>query len=113
MLEKLDRNYGHPLSTLRGSRTTKSCFHADSLRFMLSEEEFEQILAIVGEKIEAALAGILAGDFRIDPKKSRSFDSCEYCPYKDLCFRDERDYVRIREYKNLSFLRGTDDTEEA
>jgi len=30
-----------------------------------------------------------------------------------LCFRDERDYVRIREYKNLSFLRGTDDTEEA
>lgn len=113
LLEKLDRNYGHPLSTLRGIRTTKSGFHADSLRFMLSEEEFEQILAIVGEKIEAALAGILAGDFRIDPKKSRSFDSCEYCPYKDLCFRDERDYVRIREYKNLSFLRGTDDTEEA
>ena len=58
---KLDRNYGH-LEHPQGIRTTKSGFHADSLRFMLSEEEFEQILAIVGRKSKrsrASLPGIL------------------------------------------------------
>ncbi len=112
LLEKIDLNYGNQMSTLHGIRITKSGFHANSLKYLLSEEVFQEILTVVAEKIEEALANISQGEFPINPKLTNKFDSCMYCPYRDLCFRDERDYLRLNEFKNLEFLRRKDDTKE-
>lgn len=111
-LKKIDINYGNSTSRLKGIRITKSGFHADSKRFLLSEADFEKILTIVEKKIAEAVAGISRGDFQINPKSCGQFDSCRYCAYKDLCFRDERDYVWLKENENLAFLREKNAAEE-
>lgn len=113
LLAKIDLNYENPKSTLQGIRITKSGFHAESKRFLLSEEDFQKIMELVETKIREALENIKNGAFNIDPKLLGKFDSCAYCSYRDLCFRDESDYQRLAEYKNFSFLRRKDDTEEA
>lgn len=112
LLEKIDLNYGNQMSTLQGIRLTKSGFHANSLKYLLTEEVFQDILTEVAEKVELAQQSIYQGEFPINPKLASKFDSCTYCPYRDLCFRDERDYQMLKEYKNLEFLRKKNDTKE-
>ncbi|MCI1245128.1 MAG: PD-(D/E)XK nuclease family protein [Bacilli bacterium] len=42
-------------------------------------------------------AKIRRSEFPIAPKKVEGeVDACEYCPYRDVCFRKEEDYVRLR-----------------
>ena len=74
------------MSTLQGIRLTKSGFHANSLKYLLTEEVFQDILTEVAEKVELAQQSISQGEFPINPKLASKFDSCTYCPYRDLCF---------------------------
>ena len=49
-------------------------------------------------------------DFRINPKRiGKDLIGCEFCKYKDICFRREEDIISLKEYKNLEFLGGEDD----
>ncbi|MCI2111527.1 MAG: PD-(D/E)XK nuclease family protein [Bacilli bacterium] len=42
-------------------------------------------------------AKIRRSEFQIAPKKVEGeVDACEYCPYRDVCFRKEEDYVRLK-----------------
>ncbi len=105
ILEAIDHNLGNQNSTLEGIRLTKDGYHAFSQRYLLTEDMFRELLLIIEEKIEEARSKISQGEFPINPKLSDKFDSCTYCQYRDLCFRDERDYQRLFEYKNLEFLK--------
>ncbi|MFW6318999.1 MAG: PD-(D/E)XK nuclease family protein [Bacillota bacterium] len=44
--------------------------------------------------IQNAIHDIKQGDFTINPKRDKNKDlSCKYCPYKDICYKSENDYI--------------------
>lgn len=74
---------------------------------VLSTREMDEIYNIVNKKILLAIQEIEKGNFEINPKRV-GFNNigCEFCKYKDICFKKEKDIVNLKEYKNLDFLGG-------
>lgn len=92
--------------TIAGLRLTgDGSIHKTDAARVLTDAEFARLMEIVGEKLMEARDGIRAGKFPINPKKNNKIDSCEYCPYRDVCFREEADYRELVFDKNLSFIR--------
>ena len=45
---------------------------------------------------ETELGGVKEADFEIDPKVIDMQNvGCEFCPYRDLCYKTPRDYIYI------------------
>ena len=52
---------------------------------------------------------ILDGKFDINPKMiGKDIVGCEFCSYRDICFKKEEDYQELEKHKNLDFLGGDD-----
>ncbi len=61
---------------------------------VLSEEEMDDLTSLVDNKIDAAIDDILNGKFMINPKiKPSKINSCEYCLFKDICYKTKEDEV--------------------
>ena len=59
---------------------------------------------LVKDKIDKMIDDILSSSFEIDPKKIDYKDvSCNFCKYKDICFRKEKDYkiLNKKDYKDF------------
>lgn len=108
LLEKLDETY-QDSKMIKGLKTKKDGgFHANSK--VLNEEKFQKLQDIVEKKIQEADKKIRKADFEINPKKiGKDLIGCEFCKYKDICFKKEEDIVTLKEYKKLSFLGGEED----
>ncbi|NLD26768.1 MAG: hypothetical protein GX661_05350 [Acholeplasmataceae bacterium] len=105
VLRKIDRHFDEN-SFLSGIRLTKSGdFYADTKKHLLTDEEYEALLKLTEAKIREAISAIRGGVFPINPKRLGYLDSCDYCPYRDLCYRNEEDYLKLREYKEFEFLK--------
>ena len=77
---------------------------------VLSDEEIEKMDNLVDNKIKEGASKILDSKFDIDPKKvDKDYIGCEFCCYRDICFKRENDYVELEKYNNLEFLRGEED----
>ena len=74
-------------------------FHANSS--VMSDDEINELIDLVDEKIRYAGNSILNGDFRINPKQiDKKNESCEHCPYADICFKRNDDLVSINTRKD-------------
>ena len=77
---------------------------------VLSDNQINEIIKIVESKIDEAILNIEEAHFNINPKRiGYSKDNnigCKYCKYKDICYVQEKDYIYLEEYKDLSFLGG-------
>ena len=52
------------------------------------------MINLVDEKVKSAADKIFSGDFVINPKQiNKKNESCEYCPFWDICFRKDEDIV--------------------
>ena len=59
-----------------------------------SEQYFDEISLKAKERLIETSHSILNNDFAINPKIIKGDNkSCSYCPYRDICYRDERAYV--------------------
>lgn len=98
---------------LKGIRQKKDLdFHYHSLNKVLTLEEFENLQDLLEEKIYQCVEDISRGLFSINPKKARDLDSCQYCNYKDICFRKEKDYIKLEISQDLEFIRtGVDNSD--
>ena len=68
---------------------------------VLDNNQIETISNIVKEKIIEASNDILSNNFIINPKEINEENvACKYCPYKDICFMDNKDVITL-EPKNL------------
>lgn len=106
-LERFDDTY-QDSSVIKGLKKGKNGFYQYSK--VLSEEKFKKLENIVHEKIIEADQKIRKADFQINPKKiGKELVGCEFCKYKDICFRKEEDIVFLKEHKNLDFLGGEED----
>ena len=75
---------------------------------ILSDEDMDAIESLTETKIEEAIENIIYANFDINPKRiGKDNLGCEYCNFKDICFRTEKNIIDLKEYKNMEFL-GSD-----
>ena len=75
---------------------------------VLSDAEINKLIDLTEENIDKAIENITSGKFPINPKRIRIDKNigCEYCKFKDICFKKEDDFVKLKEITNLDFLGG-------
>ncbi len=74
---------------------------------ILTDEKLNGLVGIIDKKIDENRDDILAGKFSINPKQIGDKNiGCEYCKYRDICFRKNEDIETLKEYKDLSYLGG-------
>ena len=80
---------------------------------ILSDKEIDKIITLTEEVIDNNIDQILAGKFPINPKNIdyNKDISCQYCHFKDICFKKEKDYIILKDIANLDFLGGDDNDE--
>ena len=75
---------------------------------VLSNEEINKLIEITENIIDKSIESILSGDFSINPKRI-GYDKnvgCQYCPFKDICYKEEADFITLEDQKDLAFLGG-------
>lgn len=86
----IQSKYIKTIATIKNGELKKSAKVADSATFLAYKE-----LALT--KITEAIKTIRDHQFDIDPKRfSQGEDSCTYCPFRDICFRNDDAYIEIK-----------------
>ena len=92
ILELLDENYLDS-KMIKGLRFKKDGSLYSGAK-VLSQEEMEDLISVVDNKIEEGLASIMNGEFVINPKVVKGKNvSCTYCKFKDICYHTKNDEV--------------------
>lgn len=102
ILSMFDKSYENS-SLVKGLRVKQDGNFYKSSK-VLNDNEINKIIDITNESINNSIKNIEDAKFDINPKKSDDFNSCIYCPFNDLCFKTNNDYIEIE--KDLSFLEG-------
>jgi len=106
ILEKFDITYSDS-QMISSLKKKKEGFYAYSK--ILSNKQMNNLDKLVDEKIKEATTNILDGKFDINPKKiDKDIVGCEFCSYRDICFKREENYQELEKHKNLDFLGGDD-----
>lgn len=63
---------------------------------VLSDDDIEEMIELVEDKIINCIDDIKKGKFDINPKNINGKNiSCKYCPYEDICFKRDNDIVYL------------------
>ncbi len=90
---------------VKGLKTSSKGFYAYSK--VVSNQVIDKLINLASEKIMLATKDILEADFTINPKRiGYNNVGCEFCSFKDICFKTEKDIVNLQEYKKMEFLEG-------
>lgn len=74
---------------------------------IMDDEFYHKILSYTKKEIEDRVEDILQANFSINPKiYGKENISCEFCPYKDICFHEDRDLVYLDKVEDFDFLGG-------
>ena len=104
LLNKIDSNYINS-NVIKGMKVSSNGFYAYSK--VLNNDQIKKLIDIVDTKIEEARDNILNSNFDINPKKiGNNLKGCEFCKFKDICFKKEEDVVNLDEASYLDFLGG-------
>ena len=105
-LSKFDPTYENS-KYIRGMKTSKNGFYAYTK--VLDEETIKTIPDFVDKKIIEARDKIIDAQFDINPKSiDDELVGCNYCKYKDICFRKNEDIDVKDKNTSLSFLKEGD-----
>ena len=103
-LEKFDISYSDS-EMIQGLKKKKEGFYAYSK--ILNDKQIDKMDKIVSDKIIEASENILDANFKVNPKRiGKDNLGCEYCSYRDICFKKEEDFIELEKHKNLDFLGG-------
>lgn len=104
ILEYFDDDYADS-SMIKGLKISSKGFYAYSK--VISNDTIDKLLTLTEDKINSSAKDILDAQFMINPKRIGVNNlGCEFCSFKDICFRTEKDIVNLKEYKNMEFLGG-------
>ena len=91
---------------IKGLKTTKDNNFSQYAK-VLSHDNFKQIVSIVDELVKEAFTAIESGNFKINPKEIDNKDvSCQYCHYKDICYKRYENKVALKSKSIESILGG-------
>ena len=108
ILSLVDSTYNSS-NLIKGMKTTDKGFYAYSK--VLSDDEIDKLSDIVKERVIEAAEDILNANFEINPKSiDGTLVGCDYCSFKDICFRKNEDIVNLEKKDYKDFLGG--DTNE-
>lgn len=110
ILSQFDPTYNNS-SIVKSLKTSSKGFYAYSK--VLNEQTIDKLIELVSLKIDEAIDSIINGKFMINPKQVGKVNmGCEFCKFKDICFMQEKNLIKLKEYKNLEFLeRGESDAQ--
>ena len=90
---------------VKSMKTTSKGFYTYAK--VLSDSQIDNLIDVVDKNINKARDNILKGEFSINPKQiGLEKLGCNFCKYKDICYRTNNDFVKLKENKSLSFLGG-------
>lgn len=106
LLEQFDKTYMDS-ELIKSMRMTSKGFA--SYAKVLNEEKMKGLFELVDKNIDIAIKDIVSAKYDINPKQvGTDLVGCEFCQFKDICFKNHKDIVHLKEYKDLSFLGGED-----
>ena len=109
ILEKLEPNY-EASQLIKGMRVKNDGSFYSTVK-SLSEKNMQDLIKYVDKKIDEASNNILNGNFKIEPKRiGNDVISCNFCPFKELCYLEEKNIQNLTLPDNLDFL-GDDENE--
>lgn len=109
-LEKFDKTYYN--SEIIKSMKIKADGNFTSYSKIISDNQIEELIKVVEDKIIEAATNIIEADFAINPKIiANDNKGCEYCNYRDICYKTPKDFVILEKQNKLSFLGGEEDAE--
>lgn len=74
---------------------------------VLNDSEIENLIKIVDKNIDDARDNIINGNFEINPKQiGTERVGCNFCKYRDICYKTNNDFKKLKENTSLSFLGG-------
>ena len=98
IIEKIDETYQNSL-IINALKTTQKGFYAYSK--IIDKEEIKKLEEITEDNINKTIDNILNTNFNVTPKRIDNKNiSCEFCPFKDICYYKEED---IKDLKNTKF----------
>ncbi len=93
-LKIMDKQYDNS-RIIKGLKTNKDGSFSRYSK-LLTDEEIGEIISLTKKNIETTGAKIRHNDFPINPKTVNGVNiGCEYCKFKDICFKDYTDEVEI------------------
>ena len=93
LLEIFDPTY-EDSELVKSLKKTKSGWYRYAK--LLIDDEIEHLINLVQKKISFAAREILDSNFTINPKRIDGENlGCEFCTFKDICYRREKDIVNI------------------
>lgn len=106
ILSQFDNTYNNS-KMIKSMQTTVNGFGYYSK--VLSSNEMNKIIDIVDQKIDEAINQIIDGNFMINPKRINDKNiGCQYCKFKDICFKKEENIVDLEKVDYKEFLGGED-----
>lgn len=107
-LEKWDSSYENS-EVIKSLKKTKNGWY--KFAKLLSFKEMDRLVEITEEKIKEASLDIINCDFAINPKRIENENiGCNFCKFRDICYRGEKDIVDLKKIADLSYL--SDESEE-
>lgn len=101
-LEKLDSGYANSMY-IKSLKLSKSGFYFYSK--VLDENNLIKIKDIAKDKILEVGENILEAKFEINPKEiTGKVEKCKYCKYKDICYMQNKDVVKLENTKLIDLL---------
>lgn len=106
ILNKLDKNYSDSYM-IKGMKTSSKGFYPYTK--VLNNKQIDTLKNIVESKIDEGIENILNSNFDINPKKiGLNLVGCEFCKFKDICYKKEENIVNLKEQNYKDFLGGED-----
>ena len=104
ILSLFDDSYNDSV-VVKNLKTTKNGFY--SYAKVLDKKMIDNLVLLAEDKIKEATNKILEADFSINPKRIDDKNiGCLYCPFSDICFKTEKDFITLKSYNDLSFIGG-------
>ncbi len=104
LLEEFDDSYIK--SEVIGSMSTTKDGSFSHYAKVLEEKEIKKLEEIVEKNIETAILNIKNAKFEINPKIiGNDNKSCKYCQFYDICFKQNKDLVKLKEIKLEEILK--------
>ena len=106
IIKKIDDTYENS-KIIKGMKKSSNGFYKYTK--LINKENIDKISEIVDKNIDKVIRGVETTNFKINPKRLEDkLVSCEFCKYKDLCFRKEEDITNLK-HKTLEEIVGDKD----
>lgn len=104
VLNLVDNTYANS-KLIKSMKTTSNGL--SSYAKVLTDREIDELTELVYKKIREASDSILDGNFEINPKEIDGVQhGCKFCKYKDICYMNNKDIVKLKKIKQEEFLGG-------